>query len=706
MNKKSTSGYAFEFYSIRVILSILILGTLCLCTAGEVRAAGEGRPCPQALFIPLDDRPSTRLFPGQIARIGGGSLLQPPANAIGHAYKAGDPAACAQWLTEQTAKGQPRTVIASADMLAYGGLLASRTSVLSAEQAAQNLEVLRRIAPGTKQIRVFVTLPRLSLRTSDAQAPHETALANWARQASYGSLQFSKTVPEQFSQEYMAVRRRNLQVIDHLLALTQEGIIKQLVICADDNNKEGLSAEEQSQVKGKIESKELGAKVKLINGTDEIGMCLVSGWLAEYWNCHTALQVCYSDLPASAQVPKNESKPLYQTVSKHIELCGAYDVAGMSSEIVNSAALLWIETQSDKPYQAPAEEASAEDKARSAKLETSLRWAKANKRRIGVADVRLINRADPILAETILDDLDLWDLEGYAAWNTASNTIGTAIAQMAVHDIARSCGRTWDQARRLESEKTQLAFTWARLLDDYAYQALIRPTLSDMVKGLPRDPDPLLNKYGGAGMSARQKAIDWADTVWQKKLRGRCYTHPNFGTPLLLESYKLEAVLPWPRVFEIEARLDLRLRPLSAAEAKTYRQQRHTLDVQSQAEQEAAARAKKAAEAYKAGRDASRQQKDQEFKDAAKARSAQPNKPKDRDQSVGEAVTNLFKGGDPTQKKEEEASKKKKTNFFKDPGKAIKETVDAWTPTVKDVVPAVKRTVKSVEKTAAETERQ
>ena len=48
----------------------------------------------------------------------------------------------------------------------------------------------------------------------------------------------------------------------------------------DDNNKEGLSAEEQSQVKGKIDSKGLGAKVKLINGTDEIGMCLVSGWLA------------------------------------------------------------------------------------------------------------------------------------------------------------------------------------------------------------------------------------------------------------------------------------------------------------------------------------------------------------------------------------------------------------------------------------------
>lgn len=704
MNKKSTSGYAFEFYSIKSVLSILFLISLCLCPAAAVQASPPANGYPQALFIPLDDRPSTHLFPAQIARIGGGSLIQPPANAIGHAYKPGDPAACAQWLTDQTAQGQPRPLIASADMLAYGGLTASRTSALKAEQAAENLQILRRIKPRTSQIWVFAAMPRLSLRTSDAQAPHETALANWARQASYSNLQFSKTVPEQYSQEYMAVRRRNLQVVDSLLELTKEGVIDRLVICADDNNKDGLSAEEQSQVKAKINEKKLSEKVKLINGADEIGMCLTANWLAGYWNCHPALQVCYSDLPASAQVPKLESKPLYQTVSRHIDLCGAYDVAGMSSEVINSAALLWVETQSETPYQAPNDQVSEEDRARSAKLGTSLRWAKANKRRIGVADVRLINRADPILAETILDDLDLWDLEGYAAWNTASNTIGTTISQMVVHDIARSCGRSWDQTHRLESEKTQLAFTWARLLDDYAYQALIRPTLGDMVKGLPRDPDPLLNKYGGAGMSARQKAIDWADEVWKKKLQGRCYTHPNFGTPLLLESYKLEAVLPWPRVFEIEARLDLRLRPLSTAEAKVYRQQRHSLDVQAQAEQDAAARAKKAAEAHRAQREAGRLQKDQEFKDAAKARSAQPNKPKDRDQSIGEAVTNLFKGGDPTQKKEEEARKKKKTNFFKDPGKAIKETVDAWTPTVKDVGPAVKRTVQSVGKTVTETE--
>lgn len=706
MTNKSTSRYAFEFYSIRVILSIFFLGALCLSATVQVRASADNKAYPQAIFIPLDDRPSTHLFPAQIARIGGGSLIQPPDNAIGHAYKAGDTAACAQWLLEQAAQGPKRTVIASADMLAYGGLLASRTAGLTPEQAIKSLAVLRQVAPQTSQLCVFACFPRLSLRTSEAQAPHETALLNWARKASYANLQFSKTVPEKISQEYMAVRQRNVKVIEHLLELTQEGTIKTLILCADDSNKEGLSAEEQQKISVAIKDKKLADKVKILNGTDEIGMCLVAGWLSKYWNCHPALQVCYSDLADLGQIPKLESKPLHTTVRQHIDLCGAWDVAGMSSEVISSAAILWIETQSEKPYEAPdTAKITEEDRARSAKLGTSLRWAKANKRRIGVADVRLINRADPILAETILDDIELWDLEGYAAWNTAANTIGTVIPQMTAHEIARTCGHTWDQTHRLESEKTQLAFTWARLLDDYAYQALIRPTLSDMVKGLPRDPDPLLNKYGGAGMSARQKAIDWAASVWQKKLKGRCYTHPNFGTPLFLESYKLEAVLPWPRVFEIEARLDLRLRPLNAAENRAYREQQRLLNAQTQSEQQAADRAKKAAEAYKSQRDASRLQKDQEFKEAAKARSAQPNKPKDRDQSLGEAVGNLFRGGDPTQKKEEEAQKKNKTSFFKDPGKAIQETVDKWTPTVKDIGPAITRTVKAAGKTATETER-
>ena len=677
-------------------MSILLLAAVAIASPAAVQAASGNKAYPQALFVPLDDRPSTHLFPAQIARIGGGTLVQPPAQAIGKAYQAGDTALCGQWLSEQAAQRPSRPIIASADMLAYGGLLASRTAALSTEQAINNLQVLRK-ASKTSPISVFVTLPRLSLRTSDQQAAYETALLNWARKASYKNLQFSSSVPEQYSKEYMAVRERNVKVIEFLLDLTKEGVIGRLVICADDNNKEGLSAEEQSKIKAAIADKSLDSKAQLINGADEVGMCLVAGWLSKYWDCHMPLQVCYSDIPASEAVPKNESNPLYQTVGRHIDLCGAWDTAGMSEEVVNGSSMLWIETQSDKPYEAPASEASTEDRERSAKLLSSLRWARANKHLIGVADVRLINRADPILAETVMDNADLWELEGYAAWNTASNTIGTVIAQMAVHNIARVCGKGWDQQHRLESEKTQLAFTWARLLDDYAYQALIRPTLSDMVKGLPRNPDPLLNEYGGAGMSARQQAIDWAETLWQKKLKGRCYTHPNFGVPLLLEDYKLEAVLPWPRVFEIEARLDLRLRPLSAEEAKAYMKQQQELNTRAQVEQQAAQRAAKAANSHKAKQEAKRAQSDQDFREATKARSAQPNKPKDRDESLGEAADSFVKGGDANS-----GEKNKKTGFFQDPGKAIKETVDKWVPVIEDVGPALERSVQSVKKSVTE----
>ena len=570
-----------RFYRFNAFFAIFLL--LILVGGAGLAQAAAGKICPtvypQAVFVPLDDRPSTKLFPTQIARIAGGQLLVPGKTEIGNASTAGHPEALATWLLGQAETGR-RDYIISSDMLAYGGLWNSRKTGISQEQALARIQFLRQLRPQAGKIMVYSTLPRLDLGTSPQAEPHQQALTNWAAQASYANLKYKATVPQAISEEYMGVRRRNVRIILSLIDLVEEGVIDKLVIGQDDSHKTGLNIEEQAQVNYCISKNNLQNKVTLMNGADELGMCMVAGWLSNCWNCHPRFQVVYSDPAAALEIPKLESRPVHETVAKHAAVCGAYLEPERKTGGKGDIPLIWMFTQSDKPYAGSSGESDEALSQRATEMKAVLNYYLRKGRRLGIADTRLINQADPVLATQVLDNADIWSLEGYAAWNTPSNTIGTILAQMTAYEIFRQRGSQWDQLHKVESAKTQIAFTWARLLDDYAYQALIRPTLSAEAKNLPRNPDPLLNVYGGLGMNARQSTIKWAEEIWQGKLKGHSFSCPHLGYPLCFDSYRLEVVLPWQRVFEIEARLDVRLHIMTASEAKEYRAQQEALTKQ------------------------------------------------------------------------------------------------------------------------------
>lgn len=514
---------------------------------------GGLQPRPTAILIPLDDRPSTCLFPQQIARIGGGRLRVPPRPLLGRAWTPGDPEGLAVWA-RHTAPGVERALI-SADMLAYGGLVASRTAESTTEQAVRRLDLLDVLREAGTPVVAFAILPRLSLRTSEAQAPYERALANWAAS---GVDSPPQNVPAGIFEEYLAVRRRNLEVLQALIHKVAEGNLEFLVLGQDDAASRGPHIDEQKNLEELIHRLGLERRVRIVSGADELAMNLVAGWLAGREGVQPILEVLYSEDGAGERIPPLESRPLDETLGEHLALSGARPGTGQGT-------VLLVEVPSAKPYEPPALHVGPEDQQRAAAFKERLDEVRASGRRVAVADLRLINRADPVLARELLEHLPLWELEAYAAWNTPSNALGTAVAQAVVREVARVRGKDWSLERVLESEKTQQAFTLARLVDDFAYQAVIRPTLSQAVRGLPRDPDPLLNLYGPVGIQARIEAVAWTRQVWEQRLAGRRYWVPALRRWVEFRGMHLEVVLPWPRVFEIEARLDLRLAPRDGA---------------------------------------------------------------------------------------------------------------------------------------------
>ncbi|WP_367356705.1 DUF4127 family protein, partial [Mesotoga sp.] len=90
------------------------------------------------------------------------------------------------------------------------------------------------------------------------------------------------------------------------------------------------------------------------------------------------------------------------------------------------------------------------------------------KQRVFILDVFCANGSNPSFVDAYLS-LELKNIWGYSAWNTASNSLGTLLSLVAT---SSSC----------EVEKKAFAeFYISRLLDDHLYQGILRINLERMV---------------------------------------------------------------------------------------------------------------------------------------------------------------------------------------------------------------------------------
>ncbi|MGH7417455.1 MAG: DUF4127 family protein, partial [Candidatus Rokuibacteriota bacterium] len=153
----------------------------------------------------------------------------------------------------------------------------------------------------------------------------------------------------------------------------------------------------------------------------------------------------------------------------------------------------------------------------------------------GCADVRFANGADDALVHTFLAREDFAGLAGYAGWNTCSNSLGTVIAQVVLAYHARA---HLSQVRYRQIRRRYLA---RRLLDDWGYQAIVRPYLArEVVPGLQADATSL----GPAADAVRDAA--------QRRFREQIVPSVErvFGAPAMMG-----LSFPWDRLFEVDVEL-------------------------------------------------------------------------------------------------------------------------------------------------------
>ncbi len=517
------------------------------------------------LLVPLDDRPANRLFVQQLARVGRPQvpLQVVPRHLLGRLFTPGDCEAVADWVEGRVKPGD--TVFLSADMWLYGGLVASRTAAPTQEEVEARLARLRSLAERGVELQVLATVPRLYLRTSDEQAPYERALAEWAAKADLPAAwelleaieedrlgEWTPSgVPQEALVEYLQVRIRNGRTLLALIEMAGEGTIEKLVLGQDDANRTGIHKPEHERFSSAIAEQPRGHAITLLSGIDELTMNMVAGELARRAGKAPTVRVIYSDPEAADRIPPLEAIPLDVMIDQHLTLSGARRHRGTDADVD-----LFVYTPSDKPWGLPGEERRPQSEAF---MEQVVRAVELG-RRVAVADLSLVNRMDPFLAQSVMDRLELYRLQGFASWNTPANAVGTVIAQLVLHRVAETSPQ-WSFQERLESEKTHQAFLIARMIDDYGYQTLVRDEVRPMVAELPAVSDPLLNLFGPVGTTIRIRLVTWANKTFDEQFLGRSFCLLPHGREVRFRRSRLEIVLPWKRLFEVEARLDVRLDP-------------------------------------------------------------------------------------------------------------------------------------------------
>ena len=456
----------------------------------------------QIVFVPLDDRPVTLQLPRMLGEIAGSRIVTPPRPLLGSYLRFGQPDAIVSWLN-QSSSSSADAFIASSDMLAYGGLVASRvpgTSYGDAYFRLRELSTFKRLHPKA-WTGVFGTVMRLAptgVPATEDGANFFAAYPVWSYLQQYANLhdpplptelstaqQLRTQIGDATLQAYLDTRARNLAVDQLLLSYVQNGSVDRLVLGQDDAGRVGLHVRDVQALTTAVDDRALGARVSIQPGADELGMALVAHALARGVSWQPRIAVRYSTPEGASYQDPLEFAPISVPIERLIDLAGAvHDDEHPDIELY---------------VRVPHTPAVLDDG-----LITALESSASAGRSVAFADLSFEESyatqgafAQRLLASGVASRLD-----AYSSWNTNANTVGTAVAEAIAAGTGRRAG-TYDAL----AHKT---FTFMRFVDDYAYHVDVRPTLNAWLDGRGVSDHTYLPSAQIAPTEEQNRSILWA----------------------------------------------------------------------------------------------------------------------------------------------------------------------------------------------------
>ncbi len=480
-------------------------------------------------LIPLDNRAITYAYAKTLAKLADVELFMPDRNSLGGLTDLAKVDEILNWL--QSVINNVDHSIICLDTILYGGLINSRRHNFDYAHLILRLTNLMQL---TKNKSFFAqsSIMRISDNYDNTEEKpywqeYGRELFLWSkllyeasneRLSQEGNTQLNeleKNIPSDIKQDYLTTRLTNHMINEQLIDYVASGQINTLIYGIDDCTNIGMNTLETKIIQDKLSKHKLRHKVFIYPGCDEIANLLMAkvifdnlGQMRPFLNINFALD--------SGQ-----------------NIIGKYDGASFAEIFKQQLALFMNGESSTYPLnivvhtamQIQGDHIILDYKDKDNIVDTSLNVTATlnclenTNYPIVLCDLAYANGADPKLVEALLNNPKLIaKIIGFSAWNTAGNSIGSALSQA----ICYASGlQQSDQEAFALAVKENL---FIRLIDDYVWQAKIRPTLNGK---------KLLNQH------------EFLNNLMAADLN-------KVSEILKFDPQHLNLSLPWQRSFEIE----------------------------------------------------------------------------------------------------------------------------------------------------------
>lgn len=496
--------------------------------------------------LPVDARPVVGAQVQMLVEKAGWRLALPAEAELGHLRRPAPRDTLAAWLEHAAADADG--LVLSLDMLAYGGLVPSRFIDDGIDALRARLALLTRLraAYPHKKIYAFAATMRISNNNVNEEeksywSDYGALIWLWSyhgdRHAVLGEAAdaaaaeaAAAAIPAAVRTDYLATRARNFALAGDALALVAAGVIDRLILPQDDTADYGMNIAERRRLEQRVAELGVDGRVLIYPGADEVMHTLCAHLVATLEAQHATAQAPGAEQtrPLAFFIHPSDSRhvgalralyedrPVLDAVACQVgaagaRLCGSVDEADIVLALHTSGPV-----QGDWAMQKPLPAPAPLDPGW---LDAMLRW-QADGKPVALLDLAYANGGDPAMLGELAMRLPLASLCAYAGWNTASNSIGSLVAQCVL-----------DRAGpRVPADREVLTL---RLLEDFLWQAVLRQAVR---LGAPED------KLDGAALRLRVDQVFRAHADAWAAANGLPYAVADIS-------------LPWDRTFEIGLRL-------------------------------------------------------------------------------------------------------------------------------------------------------
>lgn len=486
------------------------------------------------LYIPLDNRPVCLDYTVATMEAAGWKVKTPPLEYIACREHVGQPEKLFAWIDKESRTSLGMVI--SADTLIYGGLVASRTHEIPIEVLNQRAQALSQLKERYRDQLVYVFASVMRSPKSSGAPVEPTYYSQWGPMLfKLGELEdklasgdigrrekrqlqvLHKKIPSPVLKDMYARRAANLQVTEHILECVKNKNFDYVLIGKDDTAPYSRSHYEARILEKKLENlpKE---KIRFLTGVDQLGLILLTRCANRLQYRVPLVKVFYAPGSGGNTLPTYEDQLLDVTVEEQILAAGGVPV----NRERRADLFLGVNTPRDGVTMEGSD--SSNDGVVTEELEAFTQDIKDylhDHKAVSVADVKYGNGGDKGLVKQLFAKNLAWQLASYGGWNTASNTLGFALAQGIL------------EPNMTTEAKDELLII--RYLDDWAYQSQVRLRVYQTLIW-PQSWNNTILKPG-------QKAM--AERAITRSMRQ--VAMPLFGKKV--KNYKF--TLPWSRMFEI-----------------------------------------------------------------------------------------------------------------------------------------------------------